>query len=66
MDGLGSISPTAIAALSTRLSNEKVATQMVISAVKRANEVQELALDVLLSTLSPSPPGVGGHVDVLA
>ena len=66
MDGLGSISPTAIAALSTRLSNEKVATQMAISAVKRANEVQELALDVLLSALSPSAPGVGGHVDVLA
>ena len=66
MDGLGSISPTAIAALSTRLSNEKVATQMAISAVKRANEVQELALDVLLSVLSPSAPGVGEHVDVLA
>lgn len=66
MDGLGSISPTAIAALATHLSDEKIASAMAISAVKKANEMQELALDVLLAALSPSPPGVGGRVDVVA
>lgn len=66
MDELGSISPAAIAALAGRLASEKVSSEVAISAVKRANEAQQLALEVLLAALSPSPPGVGGHVDLLA
>lgn len=66
MDGLGSISLSALAALAGRLASERFASEAAVSAVKRANETQELALEILLATLSPSPPGAGGHVDVLA